>query len=201
MRKCKKCGKEIHSSTKKCLNCGKDQRFFLIRHPFIIICIIIIALFTIFTGKDNKEIDITEADILEKQALNSEKKETFKHGEIFVNGYLDVKYNFANLNFKKYGQYAHIKSQHKVIQAQFEFQNVSEVDRLITSDEFKCYVDGVECERFLNVSDASFSNILSAGKKIIRNIYFEVPLNAKEIKIKYENPFVSKEFVEFIVNK
>ena len=199
MKKCKKCGKEIHSSTKKCLNCGKDQRFFLIRHPILLVFIIIIALLAIFTGKDGRELDITEADILEKKALTQEEKEAYNLGEIFINGYLDVKYIFVNTDFKRHGQYAHVKSQYDVVKAEFEFQNVSELEQLITPNDFKCYADEEECERFYNVYNASYSTKLSAGKKISRSVYFQIPATAKEVKIQYETPFATNGYVEFIV--
>lgn len=193
VRKCKKCGQEIRSSTKVCLKCGKDQRIFIKRHPIICIVFVIIAILAIFTGKDYRE-----TDILETNTSNLDEKNLYNVGEVYENGFVNLQFVSINDRFKRYNQYAEIESQHKVIEYEFQFRNVSEIDRLISSDNFYCYADGKKCDMFHSVEDSSFSTILSAGKKINKKIYFEVPLQAKEIIIEFETKYGSGESVKFV---
>lgn len=199
MKRCKKCGKELHESTTRCFNCGKDQRSCLKRYFVFFILFIIIILIAFFSGKNETQNDLTEADLLESSTANAEIKESYNLGELFINGSIDIKYISAQEDFKKHSQYANVKSQYDVVKAEFEFRNVSKIDRLITSNEFSCYADGEECERFYSVDESSFSSTLLAGKKITKSVYFQVPVKSKEIKIRYETTFGKEGYIEFVV--
>ena len=201
MKKCKnkKCRNELSDSAIKCLKCGRDQRFFLKRHPIFYTLLIIIVVLAIFAGRDSRQEDITEAELSEKTTTTSTIKNEYNIGETFENGFLDVKYISFNDNFQKHSQYANVESQHDVVEVEFEFQNLSSKEKLITSNEFKCYADGNECERFYSVKNATFSIKLLAKKKIKENVYFQVPVKAEEIKIQYETPYAENGYIEFIV--
>ncbi len=200
-KKCKKCGEMIYSSTNVCFKCGKDQRNFIKKYFWIFIVLILIIALVFITRKDHREVNIIGAELQGNSQSSVTEKQSYNIGEMYENGYLDVTCIFALNDFRKYSQYAEIKSQHKVLQAEFEFRNVSTINRSITSNDFKCYADGKECERFYKVDESSFSLTLSAGKEITKYIYFQVPTKAKEVKIQYETFSAENGYVEFIVKE
>ena len=203
MKKCKECGEEISSSAKKCPKCGKDQRNFFMRHPVLYTIIILVVISIVTTSEDTSDTSKTTLtaggdENTVTTTSNTEKKE-YNVGEIFENDYMAIKYVSLDDNFKGYSQYADVKSGHKVIKAEFEFENVSETDQLASSWDFTCYADGYDCESFLYVDDSSFSASLSAGKKTKGSVYFEVPADANEITIEYETDYWSSEHIVFLV--
>lgn len=55
LKKCKECGKEISSSTKKCPGCGKDQRNWFMRHKILTIIIILVVIGIAGAGNSSPE--------------------------------------------------------------------------------------------------------------------------------------------------
>ena len=210
MKKCKECGEEISSSAKKCPKCGKDQRNFFMKHP-VIYTILILAVLgmcmggseettntskTTLTAEDSGVVSTTDSS--ETTSTTPEKK-SYNVGEIYEDEYIAVKYVSLDDNFKGYSKYADIKSGHKIVKAEFEFENVSTTDQSASAYDFNCYADGYDCESFWSVDDSGFSASLSAGKKTKGCVYFQVPVEATEITIEYEANIWSSEHVEFIV--
>lgn len=216
MQKCKECGEEISSSAKKCPKCGKDQRNFFMKHPAIYTILILVVVSAIASGSgeettptskttlstDNTSASQTAQDISDttNQTTTTEKT-SYNVGEIFENNYMAVKYVSVEDDFKGYSRYADIKTDHKIIKLEFEFENISETDQLVSDYDFNCYADGYDCEKFYSVSDDYYglSADLSAGKKTKGSIYFQVPKDATTITVEYEVDYWSSEKVEFIV--
>ena len=193
----KKCKNELSDSATKCLKCGRDQRFFLKRHPVFYTLLVIIIIMSVFSGIDTRQKDLTEAELSAKKTNNI--KEEYKIKETFENGSLDVKFVYINDDFQRHSLYANVKEQYDILEAIFEFQNVSDTEKLISSNEFKCFADGKECDKFYSVKDATFSIRLLPKKKIEEQVYFQIPTKAEEIKVRYETPLLEKGFIEFIV--
>lgn len=204
LKKCKECGEEISSSVKKCPKCGKDQRNFFMKHP-VIYSILIIGVLGVMLGggeSDNtSKTTLSEGTNTVSTEVQNNRKTEYNVGEIFENDFVAVKYVSLDDNFKGYSQYADIKSGHKVIKAEFEFENVSNIDQLVSDWDFTCYADGYDCEEFYYVDDSSFSANLSTGKKTKGSVYFQVPENATEVVIEYETDYWSDSKIEFIVKK
>lgn len=214
MKKCKECGEEISSSAKKCPKCGKDQRNFFMKHPVIYTILILIVVSAITSGSgeetaptskttlstDNTSISQTGKNTGDVSVENSSKT-TYNVGEIFENDYIAVKYVSMDDDFKGYSRYADIKANHKIVKLEFEFENVSDTDQIISDYNFNCYADGYDCEKFYMVSDDYYglSADLSTGKKRKGSIYFQVPKEATTIVVEYEADYWSNQKVEFIV--
>ena len=176
MKKCKRCGKELHDSTTRCYNCGKNQKNGLKKFIIFLILFISIIVMALFLGENDKQKDLTEADILESSIDNTNIKKTYSIGEIFKNESVNIKYISSQKDFKRHSQYADVKSQYDITKAEFEFRNLSQIDAFITSNNFSCYADGEKCERFYSVNESYFSTKLLSGKKITHSVYFEVPI-------------------------
>lgn len=200
MKKCKECGEEVSKDAKACPKCGKDQRNFFKKHPALCVIGIIVVIGIVFgsTSNETKNTLNSGEQSVQTNATVEEKNE-YKVGEIYEDEYIAIKFSSKNENFKKYNKYAEIKSGYKIIQATFEFENVGNTDEYVSSYGFNCYADGYDCEEFIWVDDSSFGSTLSAGKKTKGSIYFEVPKDAKEITIEYENNVWTSEKIVFIV--
>ena len=121
-------------------------------------------------------------------------------GSTVSNKSVKITYKNCNSDFKKYSQYADIKNGHKVVQAVFDFENISETDIIL--DGFACYADGVKCDSFYFVDDYSdpVLTTISAGRKLNdATVYYEVPENAELIELEYEADFWSGDKYIFIV--
>ncbi len=68
-------------------------------------------------------------------------------------------------------------------------QNMSTVDRFLSSYEFECYADGIKTDPFPFSGNELSGGTLSAGRKTEGFIYFEVPKDAAEIEVEYETSF------------
>lgn len=102
-------------------------------------------------------------------------------------------------NFTEYSKYTNIKDGYKIIKAEFEFENVGDKNKYISSYDFDCYADGYDCDSFWAVEKSSFSSTLSSGKKTRGAVYFEVPIDSKSIILEYEINSLTDEKVEFII--
>lgn len=200
MNKCKECGEEVSKDAKACPKCGKDQRNFFKKHPVLCVIGIIVVIGIVFgsTSNETKNTLNSGEQSVQTNATVEEKNE-YKVGEIYEDEYIAIKFSSKNENFKKYNKYAETKSGYKIIQATFEFENVGNTDEYVSSYGFNCYADGYDCEEFIWVDDSSFGSTLSAGKKTKGSVYFEVPKDAKEITIEYENNVWTSEKIVFIV--
>ena len=94
--------------------------------------------------------------------------------------------NTYNQQTHNYNQYTTVKSGYKIIQANFEFENIGNNDFYASVYNFNCYADNYACESFWNLDDDIFGATLSQGRKVRGNVYFEVPQNSYSITIEYE---------------
>lgn len=113
---------------------------------------------------------------------------------------LKISYKSCDTDFQDYSEYADVRDGYKIIQAVFDFENISSND--ISLNSIDCYADGVKCENFYSVDDYSSPTLqtISAGRKLVNaTVYFEVPEDAKEIELEYEADFWNDEKYIFIV--
>ena len=124
---------------------------------------------------------------------------TCKVGQSIQNKDFKITFISADDNFTGYNKYATIKSGHKVVKADFEFENISSSDQLASSLDFSCYADGYSCDEFWSVDDPTFSSTLSSGKKSKGSVYFEVPVNANSITLEYESDIWTNSKLIFVI--
>ncbi|MCR5374261.1 MAG: DUF4352 domain-containing protein [Lachnospiraceae bacterium] len=77
----------------------------------------------------------------------------------------------------------------------FEFENLGNSDKILSSLSFNCYADGIACNSTY-ARDDNLSGTISAGRKIKGTVTFEVPVNAEVIEVEYDdNVWTSKKIV------
>lgn len=118
---------------------------------------------------------------------------------ITIDDELKISYLKCDTNFKKYSKYATVGKGKKVISATFKIENVSDTDQYI--DTINCYADDKKCDSFYSVEDYDdpFFDSISAGRSIEGTVYFEVPSNAKNIELEFENNVWTEDKVVFVV--
>ncbi len=204
MKVCKDCGTEISNAATACPKCGRVQSNFFKKHKFLAFILIIILLVLIISiGGNSSDTPQTNSTLtpdtnngISTEVTPSNNKAEYNVGEVYQGDYLAIKFVSKNDNFKKYSKYADIKNGYKVIQACFEFENISSSDEYVSSLDFNCYADGYDCEVFYSVDDSGLSSTLSTGKKAKGNVYFEVPKDAQEITLEYElNAWTSEKVI------
>ena len=118
---------------------------------------------------------------------------------ITIDNELKISYLKCDTNFKKYSKYATVGKGKKVISATFKIENVSDTDQYI--DTINCYADDKKCDSFYSVEDYDdpFFDSISAGRSIEGTVYFEVPSNAKNIELEFENNVWTEDKVIFVI--
>lgn len=113
---------------------------------------------------------------------------------------LKISYKSCDTDFQDYSEYADVRDGYKIIQAVFDFENISDSDVFVSG--FECYADGVKCEEFFSVDNyVSPYESLSSGRKLTDiAIYYEVPVDAERIEIEYETNFWTEDKFIFIVD-
>lgn len=159
----------------------------------------LIILFSFDTPKTNSTLTSGTDTATATQTSQYNQKTIYNVGEVYEGSSLAIKFVSKNDDFKKYSKYANLKSGYKVIQASFEFENLSSDDKYIANYHFNCYADGYDCEMFYYIDNISSSSTLSTGKKSKKNVYFEVPKDATEITLEYELNTWTSEKVTFKV--
>lgn len=82
------------------------------------------------------------------------------------------------------------------ISCEFEFENVGNSDEYISSFNFDCYADGVNCDASY-IREDDLSATLSAGRKVKGTVTFEVPVDADVIEVEYLSNYWTSNRVVF----
>lgn len=85
---------------------------------------------------------------------------------------------------------------HRFISCEFEFENIGSSDEVVSSFDFDCYADGLNCKG-VYIRDDDLSATLSAGRKTKGTVTFEVPLDATVIEVEYLSNYWSSNRVVF----
>lgn len=100
MKKCKECGEEISSSTKKCPKCGKDQRNFFMRHPILYTILILIIIGVVAgSGSDNT------GNTTVKSTENQVQETVYNIGDVISNEKYEITINNVGTATKVGTQY------------------------------------------------------------------------------------------------
>ncbi len=179
---------------------------------WIIIAVVAVLLIIVIGASSNSETTPTVEQIesTSEQVTDSTQKEetkadvadqsNIKSGTSVSTDDVKISFKSCNTDFKNYSEYAELKSGYKVIEAVFDFENISDTD--ITLNGFECYADGLKCEEFYYVEDYSSPTLqsLSSGRKLADcSVYFEVPEEATEIELEYQADFWNEDKFIFVV--
>ena len=76
------------------------------------------------------------------------------------------------------------KDGYHFITCEFEFENVSDSDQIISMYSFDCFADGASCEMVFYRDDV-INATLSAGRKAKGTVTFEVPVGSSVVEVEY----------------
>ena len=127
------------------------------------------------------------SNVLENTQINTTTSETkYSVGQSADIDGIRVTYVDVDTNFTDYSEYADISIGHKVIKADFEFENMDEYDNTVSHSYFECFADKFSCDEFGYIEDSYFYDSIEPGRKAIGSVYFEIPKDADNIEIEYE---------------
>ncbi len=146
---------------------------------------------TVTPAESNENIDTTAPS-----TAPAEQKITA--GNTVTTDSIKITYKSCNTDYKDYNQYSAPANGNKIIRVEFEFENTSSNDETIGT--LDCYADGTACDEYIFADDykSSFASI-SSGRKSTAIEYFEVPENAEEIEIEFEDNYWTESKIIFVV--
>lgn len=194
-KKCKHCSSEIPKDAKICPNCRKKQGGKL---KWIIIVIVVIFVVAAAASGGEDKSDGKKVGNTDKETNNSvssaqkgEGEEETEEDNIFQVGDI-VETDELRISFLSAGRYdssdiIQPDSGKMFYRVEFEIENISDTDQYVNEFDFDCYADGYSSDITMLVADDEMSSAsLSKGKKIKGAIYYQVPVDAKEIEVEYE---------------
>lgn len=151
---------------------------------------------------DDKKKDSNDENKGDADSKNDKQEESvqteFVKGDILETSKLKVSYLDCG-EFKDYNKYLPPSDGNKIVYATLEFENISNSDQYVSSLDFSCYADGYDCETYYAADKENLDATLSSGKKTKGTLLFEVPKDAKEIKIEYDVNFFTSDKITFVV--
>ena len=172
---------------------------------WIIIVIIVLGIISAVggnsedKGKAKKVGSVNTADNKQDTAGEQNTNNKFRAGDIVQTDVLKITY-IAVSDYTEYSEYFQPKDGYKYIKADFEIENVGNRDEFVGSHKFKCYADGYDMDEKL-MKDYWSSADLSPGKKTQGSVYYEVPVNAKDVTLEYETNYFTQDKIIFVVSE
>ena len=173
------------------------------KKKWIIIAVVAVLVIAVFgssgdtsTNTTTPEQTIYENTLPSNETTAAEQSNYINAGSDVSTKQIKISYKSCNSDFVDYSAYADIKEGHKIIQAIFDFENITNTDVYVSG--FECYADGSKCDDFFYVDDyTSPYNSISPGRKLTDvAVYYQVPENAESIEIEYEaNSWTGEKFV------
>lgn len=176
----------------------KKKKKWIIIAVVVLALIIIVAAFGSSSDTDSSSDQNTDPVSSAQSAKEPEEKK-IEAGNAVESNDLKITYISCDADYKKYNSYIPPKNGNKIIRAEFEFENKSSVDQLISGAE--CYADDAKCDAYFGADDSSFStaNTVSPGRSVKASVYYEVPKDAKDIELEIAGNFWSNEKIIFVV--
>lgn len=150
---------------------------------------------------DDKKKDSNDENKDDADSKNDKQEESvqteFAKGDVVETKSLKVSFLDCG-EFTDYSEYSEPAKGNKIIYATFEFENISDDNEYISTGDFSCYADGYDCKSYYDFDQESLDATLSKGRKTKGKIFFEVPKDAKEIKIEYDINFLTSDKIIFV---
>lgn len=217
---CKHCQTEIPYGAKVCPQCRKKQGGKL---KWIIIAVVALAIIGLLFGggddqdsasdsnpkkvndsprndsggkkKDSEPEENTEDASADK--TEDGQKNEFKAGDVVETSDFKISFNGAE-EYVSENEFIQPKDGNVYYKMDFEFENISDSEKNVSSWDFKCYADGYDMEQsYMDGMDLDAT--LSPGKKTKGSVFFEIPKDSKEITLEYETNFWTEDKIIFIV--
>lgn len=202
---CKHCQTVIHKKAKVCPNCRKKQGGII---KWIVIAFVVLLIIGAIGGSSeddsNTNDEKTENVGNANNSSEKENKETEKVDNLFSVGEYaktkTLKISFLSVNdYSSDNMFIKPKDGYKFIRVEFEFENIGKNDETISSLlNWSCYADDYSMEQSW-VADDVLDATISPGKKAKGAIYFEVPVDSKNIIVEYETNFWTEKKIVFVI--
>ena len=180
----------------------KKKRLIII----ISVLAVIVLIVAVSGNDDNKKVETIETTTVSLSGNKGIEGQTekaadekIKPGTAVTVKDLKISYLSCNTNFKNYDQYAEPKSGHKIIRAEFNFENLGTEDKALSG--FTCYADNTKCESYFFAEDYKdpILQTISPGRSTKGIVYYEVPVNAKDVELELEINIWTNEKLLFVV--
>ena len=125
--------------------------------------------------------------------------DAYSIGDVVESSKLNVTYLSCEKD-TSYSQFSEPKAGYHYVTCTFEFENVGDSDQHVSTFDFDCYADGVNCEEAYWRDDA-ISATISAGRKTKGTVTFLVPDDATTIEVEYVANFWTSNRVVFTVTE
>lgn len=159
---------------------------------FLMVCALTANVGCVDSGTASKVGEVSKSE--DKAEPTTQAK--YKAGDIVETKSMRISYLSCG-EYTSYDEFSKPKDGNKVIFCEFEFENISDSDKLASSFDFSCFADNNSCEEYIWSND-NLSATLSAGRKAKGKIYFEVPKNASDIEIEYDSDWLSSSKIIFL---
>ncbi len=90
------------------------------------------------------------------------------------------------------------KDGYHYVTCEFEFENISTSDQMVSFYDFDCFADGAACDAAYFRDDA-LSATISAGRKVKGTVTFEVPDDATTVEVEYLDNYWTSGRIAFTV--
>ena len=134
----------------------------------------------------------TEVNNVETTTKATTTKTTAKAKTVYEVGETYTIKNKGTVTYNKCGEYISDNmfivpdEGNKFIYFEFTFENTSSSEKYFSYD-FSCYADGIKVNRSYYIeNDLYIGDNIGAGRKVIGNVCFEVPINAEVIELEFE---------------
>lgn len=139
--------------------------------------------------------EVSASNVSEVSEETTESK-PFKTGDIVETKTLRVSYLSCG-EYKSDNQFIQPKDGNKFVFFEFEFENISDSDKLVSSFDFDCFADNSSCEQ-VYIDNEGLNATLSQGRKTKGKVYYEVPASAQSIELEYVNNLFTSDRTVFI---
>lgn len=164
----------------------------------VILAVIIIIAAASSSGGSSNENNVDPIQNSTSDTTEDQGNQAIEAGNVLTTKNLKVTYISCNSDFKKYNEFLPPNSGNKIVRAEFNIENISSTDQYVSG--FECYADNKKCDAYFGTDDATLSfDSISSGRATTLILYYEVPKNAKEIEIEFEDNIWSNEKTKFII--
>lgn len=123
-------------------------------------------------------------------------KTQYVAGDVIETKSLRISYLSCGV-YSGYDQFTAPKDGNKIIYCEFEFENISNSDKFVSSFDFNCFADDNSCDEYIWAND-NLSATISAGRKAKGKVYYEVPANAGNVEIEFDSSLLSSNKIIFL---
>ncbi len=118
-------------------------------------------------------------------------------GETIETGKLKIQYLSCS-EYVSDNMFVEPKDGYHYVSCEFEFENMGDSDASVTSWDFDCYADGVNCDGCY-IRDDDLSATLSPGRKVKGTVTFEIPADASIVELEFVSNFWTSDRLVFAV--